>query len=421
MEQTFGISCYLKKPNPFRKGPWPVYLRVTVDGIRKEISLKRSWEKSKWISRGGKANGTGVEAKALNMYLDVMRSKVYAARLMMIEKDQPISSVAIIEIISGVAQRKKMLLNIYNEFNRDIEKLIGKEYSKDTWERYVRVCGYTREFVKLKYSSEDINIHLLNLEFVKTFYNFLRNEKKCAHNTTIKYIGLLKAVVLFCVDNGWLVNNPFARFDMTLNEVDTVYLTKEELEKIANKNITNERLSTTRDIFMFCCFTSLAYIDVKQLKKSEVKIGVDGNLWIDKRRQKSKVPTKVPLLPITKQILEKYSNDKRCQENDLLLPVISNAKYNEYLKEIASICGISKNLTTHTARHTFGTTVTMSNGVPVESIKQMMGHKKIEQTLHYAQILPTKVSDDMLELESKMEQKMFLKEYTGQLSINTPK
>lgn len=198
---------------------------------------------------------------------------------------------------------------------------------------------------------------------------------------------------------------------MGLQEVDTVFLTTEELEAIAKKDIQNERLSLVRDIYIFCCLTSLAYIDVKQLKRSEVTIGIDGKLWIDKRRQKSKVPTKVPLLPITKQILEKYKDHPYCIEKDLLLPVLSNARYNEYLKEIAAICGINKNLTSHTARHTFGTTVTLSNGVPLESVKQMMGHKKITQTEHYAKILPVKVSEDMKQLEKKLKRKKFLEDY----------
>jgi integrase len=186
---------------------------------------------------------------------------------------------------------------------------------------------------------------------------------------------------------------------------------------MADKDIKNERLSCIRDIFIFSCLTSLAYIDVKQLKKSEVTIGHDGQLWIDKKRQKTKVPSKVPLLPLTRRILDKYRDHPKCITEDRLLPVYSNAKYNEYLKEIAAICGIDKNLTTHVARHTFGTTVTLSNGVPLPSVKTMMGHKRISQTEHYAKVIPQKVSEDMSVLEKRLNKKKFLKGYSKNLPI----
>ena len=168
-----------------------------------------------------------------------------------------------------------------------------------------------------------------------------------------------------------------------------------------------------RDIFVFCCFTGLAFIDVKKLKRSEVTIGIDGQLWIQKIRQKSAVPSKIPLLPITIQILDKYKDHPACVANDVLLPVLSNQKYNCYLKELADICNIDKKLTSHSARHTFGTTVTLSNRVPIESVKQMMGHKNIKQTLHYARVLPIKLSEDMQLLKERLESTTFSAKKSG--------
>lgn len=167
-------------------------------------------------------------------------------------------------------------------------------------------------------------------------------------------------------------------------------------------------MQSVRDIFVFCCFTGLAFIDVKQFRRSEVCIGIDGQYWIQKNRQKSNEPSKIPLLPITLQILDKYKDYPACVVKDVLLPALSNKKYNSYQKELADICDIDKNMTSHTARHTFGTTVTLSNRVPIESVREMMGHKHIKQTLHYARVLPIKLSEDMQLLKEYLDQSEFV-------------
>ena len=415
MEKSLGILFFLRKPRPFRAGPWLVFLRITVDGISKELSLKRTWDKIKWKSNPGRATGKDEQAKALNAYLDIVLAKVYEARRTLIETGKTISAVAIRDIVSGAAERNRMLFKVYQAHNDTVKALIGLECSDDLWEKHQRVLNYLKEFVVLKYKVTDISIYAVDHEFGQSFYTWLRTVRKCSHNTASAYIGFFKKIILSCIDNGWLQGDPFTKLNLTLDEVDPVYLTEQELHLIANKEINNERLSVIRDVFIFCCLTSLAYIDVKQLKKSEVTVGHDGQLWIDKKRQKTKVPSKVPLLPLTRQILDKYRDHPRCIAEDLLLPVYSNAKYNEYLKEIAAICGIEKNLTTHAARHTFGTTVTTSNGVPLTSVKGMMGHKRLSQTEHYSKVVPAKIAEDMEVLQERLMKKKFLTEYAKTL------
>jgi len=376
MERSLGILFFLRRPSPFRKGPWLVFLRITVDGISKELSLKRSWDKTKWKANPGRASGKEEPVKALNAYLDIILAKVYEARRTLIETGKQVTAVAIRDIVSGAADRNRMLFKVYQAHNDSVKALIGLEYSHDLWEKHERVLTYLKEFVEYQYKLPEINILSVDHEFGQTFYTWLRTTRKCSHNTASQYMGFFKKIIISCIDNGWIQGDPFAKLNLTLDEVDPVFLTEQELQTLADKEITNDRLATIRDIFIFSCLTSLCYIDVKQLKKSEVTIGHDGQLWIDKKRQKTSVPSKVPLLPITRRILEKYRDHPRCIEEDRLLPVYSNAKYNEYLKEIAAICGIDKNLTTHTARHTFGTTVTLTNGVSMPAIKNMMGHKR---------------------------------------------
>jgi site-specific recombinase XerD len=237
---------------------------------------------------------------------------------------------------------------------------------------------------------------------------WFKTARNCSHNTTVKYISNLKKVVLLCLNNGWLSKDPFASFSLSLEDKDPIYLTKEEIQYLIEKEIKNARLQSVRDIFIFCCFTGLAFIDVKQLKRSEVCIGVDGQLLILKNRQKSAIPSRIPLLPISLQILAKYQDNKVCIAKDVLLPVLSNQNYNSYLKELADITNIEKNLTSHTARHTFGTTVTLANRVPIESVKEMMGHKHIKQTLHYARVLPIKLSEDMQLLKERLDKSDFM-------------
>jgi integrase len=186
-------------------------------------------------------------------------------------------------------------------------------------------------------------------------------------------------------------------------EVVREILSKEDLQKIASVQFPTERSGQVRDIFLFCCYTGLAYADIKKLKRSEIAIGIDGERWIFTSRQKTDTPSKIPLLPPALEILEKYENHPRCQNENLLMPVLSNQKMNDYLKQIADLSGIDKVLTFHIAPHTFATTITLSNGVPIETVSKMLGHKSLRTTQQYAKILDLKVSHDMMVLKNKLE------------------
>jgi integrase len=202
--------------------------------------------------------------------------------------------------------------------------------------------------------------------------------------------------------NDWLEKNPFANYKAKVKEVERVYLTDDEIQTIIEKDLKNDRLSLVRDIFLFSCFTGLAYIDVKNLTKSHISLGIDGEKWIFTHRQKTESASKIPILPVTQIIIDKYENHPQANGNDRLLPILSNQKMNAYLKEIAGVCEIDKELTFHIARHTFATTVTLTNGVPIESVSKMLGHKNLRTTQHYAKVLDRKVSEDMKILKDKL-------------------
>jgi site-specific recombinase XerD len=253
-----------------------------------------------------------------------------------------------------------------------------------------------------QYKVGDVDIQNIDHEFISANEFFLHSKKNCCNNTTVKYLKNFKKIVRICLSNHWLNKDPFAAYKAKLDEIVPSFLTTQELQKISQKQFVSERINQVRDVFLFSCYTGLAYADVKKLKRSEIIIGFDGQQWVSTSRQKTETVSKIPLLPVALEIIERYENHPQCQYEGKLLPVLSNQKMNAYLKEIADICGITKPFTYHTARHTFATTVTLSNGVPIESVSKMLGHKNIKTTQHYAKVLDSKVSKDMEILKQKL-------------------
>jgi site-specific recombinase XerD len=277
----------------------------------------------------------------------------------------------------------------------------GKDYAPATLDRYNTSRDHTQAFLQWKYGLADIDIKRLNYEFVNDYEFWLKTQRNCAHNTTMKYISNLKKIVNGCIRKGWLLKDPFLGFKATKQEVEREALTQQELDKIHSKLFLTDRLNYVKDIFLFSCYTGLAYADVKKLKRSEIGPGIDGNHWIFTSRKKTDTQSRIPLLPPALAIIEKYKDYPTCCDSGHVLPVLSNQKMNAYLKEIADVCGIRKNLTFHIARHTFATTVTLCNGVPIETVSKMLGHLNLKTTQHYAKVLDRKVSDDMRMLQGK--------------------
>jgi site-specific recombinase XerD len=245
---------------------------------------------------------------------------------------------------------------------------------------------------------------MLNYEFITEYEFWLKSVRKCDHNTTMKYLANVKKIVIRCLKNGWLQKDPFIGFNMAKKEVERTALTEFELQTLSTKTFPVERLSIVKDIFLFSCYSGLAYADLQKLKRSEIVIGMDGEKWIFTKRQKTDISSRIPLLPAALQILNRYAEYPQCKYGDKVLPVLSNQKMNAYLKEIADVCGITKNLTYHIARHTFATTVTLSNGVPIETVSKMLGHRNLKTTQHYAKILDKKISEDMKSLRDKFSE-----------------
>ena len=286
-----------------------------------------------------------------------------------------------------------------------MELLVGKEYSASTLTRYKTTLQHVVKFMQKKYSMNDISINMLNHAFITDFNFFLRTEHKCNNNSAVKYIKNFRKVVRICLSNGWLDKDPFIQFKARVKEVERVFLSQEELEILRTKVFSIQRINQVKDLFVFSCYTGLAYVDAKNLTVENIVLGIDGSYWIHTHRKKTDTPSHIPLLPPAMVIIEKYRNLPKAGKGPFLLPLLSNQKMNAYLKEIADLCEIKKVLTFHIARHTFATTVTLNNDVPLESVSKMLGHKSIRTTQHYAKILDKKVSHDMQLLRTKFENK----------------
>jgi len=403
MNTRFNLLFYFKKPKNNKKKELPIYMRISTGCERMEISTQRKWNPDRWNMDAARAIGTKEDARALNSHLDTLQARIYETQRQLIADREEVNIKSIKAKLEGKKSDARMLIEIFKEHNDKLAQLVNKDFSPGTLERYETALSHTASFIQWKYKKDDIDILELNFEFATEFEFWFKTVRNCSHNTSVKYISNLKKIINICLKNGWLQRDPFTGYKMNKKEVIREFLSQEEIELIYKKVFSSKRLDVVKDIFIFSCFTGLAYADIKKLKRTEIILGIDGEKWISTKRQKTDTTTRIPLLPIALEIIMKYDSNVKCINEDLVLPILSNQKMNSYLKEITGVLGINKELTFHCARHTFATTVTLTNGVPIESVSKMLGHRNLKTTQHYAKILDKKVSDDMMILRNKLE------------------
>ncbi|MCZ8091583.1 site-specific integrase [Flavobacterium sp.] len=369
MNTSVSILFYIKRAKANNLGVCPIYTRVTINTKRFEFSTTKSINPEKWSSEGNKVKGTSEEARSINNHLDYLKNQVLEAEKKLFKKDISITSENLKNELFGLSETKRMLVPIFQDHNNKIKELVGKEYAPGTLQRYKTSLSHTVDFLKWKYNVDDIDINRIDYAFIADYEFYLRSVRNCANNTTVKYIKNFHKIIKICLDNDWMIKNPFSNYKAKLKEVERECLSEGEIQSLINKEFTIDRLSLVRDIFVFSCFTGLAYVDVKNLTTNNINYGIDGGKWIFTHRQKTESASKIPLLPIPEMIVEKYKNHPQCSNQNKLLPILTNQRMNSYLKEIAAACNINKELTFHIARHTFATTVTLTNGVPIESVQ----------------------------------------------------
>jgi len=400
---TFGIHFVLRT-NKIINGLAPIYTRITVDAKRCEISVKRKILSDNWDFGKGMAKSNQAENKQLNSYLEQLRTKMVIYYQELVLSKQIPTAEAIKNKFFGLEVPDMTLRKLIEYHNTNCKDLI----KWGTLKNYFTTQKYIEIFLKEKYKISDIYLANLNYKFVADFELYLRkhtlleNQRQMENNTVMKHIERLKKMIKMAIRYEWLEKDPFISFQQKFNRVERGFLTEEELKRIEEKIFSISRLQFVKDLFTFSCYTGLAYVDVMKLSPEHIQIGVDKELWLFTNREKTDISVKIPVLPAAMAIITKYKNDPKALIQNRLFPNISNQKLNSYLKEIADICGITKNLTFHLARHTFATTVTLTNGVPIETVSKMLGHTKISTTQIYAKVIEKKVGEDMRKLKEKL-------------------
>lgn len=405
VKQNLSTLIWANPSKKDKNGLLPIYARITIDGLRAEISLGKKIAPEKWDKTSSQVIGKDVEAKALNNFFNKVKSDLYALFLTLGTQHERVSPKLLSDKYTGKDQKEKQktLMEIVEYHNAKFsEKVANGKNAFNTLRSFEVLKKKIQLFIKDTYRQNDMLLSNIKRQFVTDFEHFLMIKHSVGANTITKYIKMLKKIMNVAVFNEWIVANPFTSFKCTYTNPIREVLTQDELYLLWNKPMPKQKLERAKDIFVFACYTGYAFSDVLALTSNSISRGIDGEVWIKAQRTKTDVVENVMLLDIPLQIIEKYKNEPICVNKNKLLPVISNQKYNAYLKEIATICNINKHLTSHIARHTFATTVTLANGISLESVSAMLGHKSIRTTQIYAKVVQSKLSNEMKLLKAKL-------------------
>ncbi len=394
-EQRILILFYLQKARINKRKQCPIICRITYNKKRKQFSTGLFIEPENWD-----ANTQVTNEVQINNQLELLESEIRAAYLKLKVSGNPFTTEDIYKEFKGETIRTNYgIIEYYDKILSKKQKLIGKEIKQSTWNKFYYISNDLKQFVKWKYGKTDYLLRELNMSFIEEFEYYLKTEKNHKQITANKALQRFKSVIRTAIGEQLINRNPFYAHKPKRVSKKVIYLNQKELRLLETMPIEQDRLNKTRDCFVFCCYTGLAYKEMAKLSKTHITKGFDGMLWIQMTRDKTDKLISVPLLPQAKQIMYKYSGENR----KTLLPIVSNQRFNSYLKEIAAIVGIDKNLTHHMARKTFASTVLLYNDVPMEIVSELLGHSSIKITeSHYGKIVQKKVSEHIFKLNKKL-------------------
>ncbi len=398
-----SILFVLQKVRVNKQGKCPVRCRITYQQKRKEFSLGLFLKLDCWNSKKQKAYPPNKENDFINTQLSLIKQDINQAFLLLQVNQGSFDVDDIYRQYKGENVKIDVgVYEVYLIFLEHLKKLIGKELILKTYQKYETYGKHLKSFIKWKYKSNDVKLSNLKSSFIVHYEYYLKTEKNFAQITLNKVLQRFRRAIKFAVAEDYLDKDPFMLYKAKSVKKEVVYLTQEELNNLENQDFEIERVQQIKDMFVFCCYTGLAFKEMSVLKKTDIIKEFDGNLWINVQRAKTSRSYKVPLLPQAKKVMEKYDNEN----SEYVLPKMSNPKFNAYLKEIADVVGIKINLTHHIARKTFATTVLLYNDVPMEIVSQLLGHSKIQTTQeHYAKVVQKKVSEHIFKLGKKLNKK----------------
>lgn len=391
VRSSFAILFFIRESRVRKDGTASIEIVLTVNGERCAFSTGKRVKSCNWDKTKQQVKGKDEEAQSLNNYLKAIKAKLYQKEAELLDRGFIITAELLRDAYFDKVEslKEKTLFEVFEEHNREQEKLVGNGVSKATYWISVYTVRLLKEFVQQKYKREDLYLRELNLNFIQSFHTFLRIDKGMAQNSSTKHLKLLKKIINLAVANSYMTTNPFITYKIEREPVEIDFLDEEELRKIINFDTPLPRLERAKDMFLFGCFTGLSYIDIKTLAPEHFEKDNTGRIWIKKRRVKTGVLSRIPLLPIAKLILDKYKGGEK------LLPIQDPADINKYLKDIAILCDIKKRITFHTSRHTFASTVTLANNISLEVVSKMLGHTNTRMTNHYAKLIDKCIGEQM--------------------------
>lgn len=401
MRSTFKVLFYLKRNAPKKNGLIPVMCRITVNGKISQFSCKLDVEEKTWNIELGRVSGRSTVAQETNRMLDKIRVGINKAYQDICDKDNYVTAEKVRNVFLGMGMNHETLLAVFRQHNEDYEKQVGKIKSLRSYWKYCIVYKHLEEFIKQRYKVSDIALKELAHAFITDFELFLRTEKNHCNNTVWSYMMPFRSIIFMAINNGWLQRDPFYAYSITKGETKRGFLSKEEINLLIKGTFKKPSYTLIRDLFIFCTFTGLSWTDMANLTKENLQTSFDGHLWIKTNRQKTGTESNIRLLDVAKHIIEKYDG---MTDDNKLLPVPCYVNCKNSIKVIAKKCGIEKNVTWHMSRHTYATTVCLSNDVPIETLSKMLGHRSIRTTQIYAKITAEKVSRDMEKLSKQIAQ-----------------
>ena len=391
VRSSFAILFFIRESRVRKDGTASIEIVLTVNGERCAFSTGKRVKSCNWDKTKQQVKGKDEEAQSLNNYLKAIKAKLYQKEAELLDRGFIITAELLRDAYFDKVEslKEKSLFEVFEEHNKEQEKLVGNGVSKATYWISVYTVRLLKEFVQQKYKREDLYLRELNLNFIQSFHTFLRIDKGMAQNSSTKHLKLLKKIINLAVANSYMATNPFITYKVEREPVEIDFLDEEELRKIINFDTPLPRLERAKDMFLFGCFTGLSYIDIKTLAPEHFEKDNAGRIWIKKRRVKTGVLSRIPLLPIAKLILDKYKGGEK------LLPIQDPADINKYLKDITILCDIKKRITFHTSRHTFASTVTLANNISLEVVSKMLGHTNTRMTNHYAKLIDKCIGEQM--------------------------
>ncbi len=407
--------CFILRHTDKKSSEALIFARIIANHKRAEICLNKGIDPTCWNSQRQCAEGSRDLISRINPYLDEVRFKLNDCFQQLKMQDTFINAGVIKSLFVGEEQVHNTLMSLIH-YHAANSNLILKQ---GTLKNYGATEKYLRRFLKYRFKCDDILLAQLSYQFITQFELFLRTTEPLdksnplTNNGIMKHMERLRKIVTMGVKFEWIPKDPFIRYKLRFQKTERDFLIEDEIDALENVMLPNDKLEKTRDLFLFACYTGLAYTDMANLQKTNIIIGIDREYWIKTARQKTNTKVSVPLLPTALTILNKYKTHPLVIKQGSALPYMSNQKINDYLKEIGTLCGITKNMTFHLARHTFATTIALNNGIPLETVSKMLGHTKLSTTQVYVHVLERKISDDMKMLRTKLTERDRLKQMVG--------